>query len=352
MNIAILLSAGSSVRAGSDKLWANVWDRPLWLLSHETFKNHPLIDRIVLVVRAGDEEKFRPFIDSKTVIVAGGNSRMASFKAGLQGLTWGDNDILIDHNSANPGVTEREITEAISTAQTYGASAVSIPCVDTVIEAYDNFYIRPLNRETLRLMQTPQAVRGDILKRVDLTEETDLVSALLPFTPVHTVEASPQNRKITFKEDIEFWSLKTAFGEDSHSFGNSGALTLGGLIITELPAMQANSDGDTVLHAIGRALAQIKGQSFSSVADPFLKGGIRDSKEFLKPLLQNIKLQRVAIHIEALKPKIDSLPLTSSLAKILNITEDKIHISAMTGEGLTAFGRGEGIYCRALIHYS
>jgi 2-C-methyl-D-erythritol 4-phosphate cytidylyltransferase/2-C-methyl-D-erythritol 2,4-cyclodiphosphate synthase len=352
MNIAILLAAGSSSRAGSDKLWADVWGKPLWFTAYEAFGKHPLVEKIILVVRSGEEEKFRKFVDSKTIIVAGGITRMQSFKAGLNASSWTDADILIDHNAASPGVTEREITDSIKTAQTYGAAAVSIPCVDTVIEAYDHFYMKPLNRETLRLMQTPQAVRGDILRRVDLGEATDLVSALLPFTPIRVIEASPQNRKITFKEDIELWSLKTAFGEDSHKFGESGTLTLGGLAVPELPAMQAASDGDVILHALGRALAQIKGKSFSAIADPFVQRGIKDSREFLVPLLDGITLRRVAIHIEALRPKIDSLPIAFSLAKILNIPEDKIHISAQTGEGLTSFGRGEGIYCRALIHYS
>jgi 2-C-methyl-D-erythritol 4-phosphate cytidylyltransferase/2-C-methyl-D-erythritol 2,4-cyclodiphosphate synthase len=372
MNTVILLAAGLSKRAKTDKLWVDFWGRPLWTLSYHTFRSHPQIDKIILVVRSGEENRFREvlnaFSDFKTEIITGGSARMDSFKAGISALRKSseisESHIILDHNAANPNVTNQEITEVIAAAKTYGAAAVSMPCVDTVMEAHEEFYFRQLERSFLRLMQTPQGVRGDILylALAQTFEGTDLSTALLPFTPVKLIEASPQNRKITFKEDLDFFMQKTAFGEDSHKFSatvpsdstlsaHAGCLVLGGLKIESLPAMEANSDGDTILHALCRALAQIKGQNFSTVADKFVERGIRDSKEIIKPFLEGIKIECVAIHIEAQKPHIDDLPLARSLSEILGISEDKIHISAMSGEGLTSFGRGEGIYCKCLIHY-
>ncbi len=126
---------------------------------------------------------------------------------------------------------------------------------------------------------------------------------------------------------------------------------LGGLEIPELPALEANSDGDVILHAIGRALAQACGENFSELADPLFLSGDQDSRDYLEPLLEKVKIQNLSLSLECARPQIDPLALVlkNSLAEILTIPESAIQISAHTGEGLTSFGRGEGIRCLALV---
>lgn len=356
MNIAILLAAGKSQRAGQNKLWADIHGKPLWMLSYEAFHSHSKIDRILLVVPAGEEKQFQAFVDEQTQIVAGGETRMQSFKNALAVLEPKEEDIVLDHNAANPSVTTREISEVIEAARQHGAGAVSLPALDTLLTAEDGRYNAVVSRENMRMMQTPQAVRGDVLKSMDLNETTDLTSALLSTVPVQVVEASPANRKITYAEDIE--SLRTMhnsshyyLGEDSHRFGTTGMLKLGGIGIPGLPAMEANSDGDVILHAMGRALAQAKNRSFSDTADVLCEAGEKNSTAYLKPFLEGIKISRVSLSLECTRPRIDTLvtDIKSSLEKILQIKSDQIYLSAHTGEGLTAFGRGEGIRCTALL---
>ncbi|MFA4814921.1 MAG: 2-C-methyl-D-erythritol 2,4-cyclodiphosphate synthase [Candidatus Gracilibacteria bacterium] len=353
MNTVILLAAGKSLRAGQDKLWVEIVGKPLWTHSYKTFLEHSDIDHIILVVPKGEEFKFLPFLDGKkTQVVSGRETRMESFKAGLAAVAKLTNeDIIIDHNAANPWVTNQEISAVIVTAKKFGAAAVSHPAVDTVMEAKDGFYIAALPREKIRLMQTPQAVRGDILQSTLLGEATDLATALIGKTEIHLVEASPANKKITFAEDLDALRMQTFLGEDSHSFGTSGQLTLGGLKVPALPALEANSDGDVILHAIGRALAQACGQNFSEVADPLSLSGDQDSRDYLEPLLSKVKIQQVSLSFECARPQIDPITseLKSSLGKILGIQPEQIHLSAHTGEGLTSFGRGEGIRCLALL---
>ncbi|MEK9159734.1 MAG: 2-C-methyl-D-erythritol 2,4-cyclodiphosphate synthase [Patescibacteria group bacterium] len=352
MNIAILLAAGKSQRAGQNKLWADVHGKPLWTLSYETLKAHPEIGRIVLVVPKGDEFRFLPFIDGeKTQLTSGGATRMDSFKAGLAVANFKDADVIIDHNAANPNVTAREIADVIAAAQKTGAAAVSHAAVDTLLTADHGVYTAAIPREKIRLMQTPQAVRGDILQKISLHDATDLSSALLGATQVSVVDASPTNRKITFAEDLAALCSSTFLGEDSHAFSTTGTLMLGGLSVPELPALEANSDGDVILHAIGRALAQACGENFSEIADPLLLSGDSDSRDYLEPLLENVRIQQVSLSLECARPQIDPLApaLKASLAKILAIEPEQIQISAHTGEGLTAFGRGEGIRCLALL---
>ncbi len=349
MNIAILLAAGKSTRAGQNKLWAKVWGAPLWTLSYKTFLAHPEIDRIILVVPRGEELRFLPFIDEKkTVIVTGGETRMQSFKNGLvsvNALT--DQDVILDHNAANPNVTSEEISSVISAAKKVGAAAVYHDVVDTVLEVGEKPEAK--NRSNFRLMQTPQAVCGDVLKEIDLSEATDLSTALLPHLNVGLLPASPRNKKITTAEDLAALCAQTYLGEDSHRFSSEGQLTLGGLSIPNLPKLEANSDGDVILHAIGRALAQATGQNFSELADPLMLGGDTDSRDYLAPLLEKITVRSVSISLECARPKIDPLipALHSSLSTILKT--EHISISAHTGEELSPFGRGEGIRCTAVL---
>ncbi len=351
MNIAIILAAGSSSRAGQNKLWAEVHGKPLWTLSYETFAAHPEVDRIVLVVPKGDELRFAPFLKAKTEVVSGGATRMESFKRGLETAEIGDDDIVLDHNAANPNVSNQEISAVIEVAKETGAAAVSLPAVDTLLTGENGLYGTALPRENVRLMQTPQAVRADVLKGLSLSDATDLTTALLASTRVAIVEASPLNKKVTFAEDIAALQNQSFLGEDSHAFSDAGTLVLGGLEIPELPALKANSDGDVVLHAIGRALAVAQGQNFSELADPLLLSGDSDSRDYLEPLLKKVTIQNLTLSLECARPRIDDIAsdLRSSLGNILQIAPECIRLSAHTGEGLTPFGRGEGIRCLALV---
>lgn len=298
----------------------------------------------------GEEFKFLSYVDGgKTHVVSGGASRMDSFKAGLASMNFSDDDIILDHNAANPHVTSREISELIAGAKEYGAAAVSQPCTDTVLIAEGEHYAGLLDRENLRLMQTPQAARYEFLG--NLSEATDLTSALLKKTNVKIVEANPRNKKITFAEDLENVRAHTFLGEDSHVFAQEGELVLGGLRLAEFNKLDANSDGDVVLHAIGRALAQACGENFSELADPLMLSGTVDSCDYVQPFLQQLRVLHVSLSLECARPKIDPIAqnLKASLGRILQIDSAQISISAHTGEGLTPFGRGEGIRCMALV---
>lgn len=372
MNIAIILAAGKSTRAGMNKLWADLNGSPLWMLAYQTFLAHHEIDRIILVVPKGEELRFLPFIDDKkTTIVAGGVTRMDSFKCGLAVANFSADDIIIDHNAANPFVTAGEISDVIATARELGAAAVCHPVVDTLVQCDENIKSKNctigtiLERKNFRLMQTPQAVRGDILTNIsnvtELVEATDLSTALAKHIHVELLPAHPANKKITTAHDLATVRAHTFIGEDSHRFLTGQAaegtqLTLGGLTIADLPKLDANSDGDVILHAIGRALAEAANQNFSELADPLTLSGNQDSRDYLEPLLvdlkiRDLKIRHVSLSIEAARPRIDPLlpALKSSLAQILHTSENAVHISAHTGEDLTPFGRGEGIKCTALV---
>lgn len=326
---AILLANGSSTRAGQNKLQCDLFGRPLWRQAYESLNAHPLVDEVVIVGPDG---------------VPGGNSWMQSFQAGLGSIAPQPHDLIVVHNAANPYLSAEEIEAVILAAKAHGAAAVSAPVVDTLMTTADGCYQDFIDRRHVRHMQTPQAARAEFV--LDLPETTDLISAL-PI-PAKVVDANVYNRKVTTPADLP---LRAFLGQDSHRFSESGDLQLGGLTLSEHPAMQANSDGDVILHAIGRALAQAKGVSFSEQADALCAQGIVDSTHYLTPLLQGLRVHNVSIMLEGAQPKIDPIKeqLKSSLATLLKVRPSQISIAAMTGEDLSPFGKGEGLSCTCVI---
>jgi len=153
--------------------------------------------------------------------------------------------------------------------------------------------------------------------------------------------------------------FRVGFGQDSHRFSRDEhkKLILGTVEVEGCRGLEANSDGDLILHALCAAIEQALGRvNFSVYSDAMCKDGITNSIEYLKVALGHLKedgylINNLGISIEAESPKI--LPIEEKmkdkLAGILSVEKSKIGINATTGEGLTAFGRGEGIQVFVII---
>lgn len=145
--------------------------------------------------------------------------------------------------------------------------------------------------------------------------------------------------------------MKVAIGQDSHKIDYNNEekkLILGGVEFQEDYSLTGNSDADVVLHAITNAISGITCKNIiGKVADDMCKSGITDSEEYLKEALKylNERIVHVSIAIECktpkITPKIDEM--RSNIARILQIEENCVGITATTGEGLTEFGKGNGI---------
>lgn len=147
--------------------------------------------------------------------------------------------------------------------------------------------------------------------------------------------------------------FKVGIGQDSHKFSKnkSRVLVLGGIKILNQSGLEANSDGDVLIHALCNALESAIGEgSFSKYADKMCEKGTTNSAEYLKKALKNIdkqgyQINNIGINIEAQKPKIEpiSKKIKNNLANIMKISPKIIGLVANSGEGLTAFGKGKGI---------
>lgn len=154
--------------------------------------------------------------------------------------------------------------------------------------------------------------------------------------------------------------IKTGIGQDSHAFeSESGkALILAGVTFEYDKGLKGNSDADVVLHSLTNAISSITGRNIlGKIADELCQQGITDSRKYLQCALDDLndwQIENIAIALECLGPKISpqNEKMKSNIAELCNISANDVGITATTGEGLTSFGRGEGIQVLTIITVS
>ena len=144
----------------------------------------------------------------------------------------------------------------------------------------------------------------------------------------------------------------TGLGQDSHKFEDEKTkpFILGGIEIDYHKSLKGNSDADPVLHAVTNAVSSISGKNIiGKYADRLCKEeGITDSAVYLEHALRYLKDCRIlhcAVSIECLEPKLflHIERMKERIAGLLNLEKEEVGITATTGEGLTEFGKGNGV---------
>ena len=375
MNYAVIVAGGKGKRMHKriNKLFLLLNKEPIIWHTLKTFQECKNINKIILVVRPEDRNKFKSIIkknDFKKIIkiVDGGLERQDSVYNGIKAIEKADNDdIILIHNAVNPFIDESTINNCISATKKYGAAVVGFPAKDTIKVVEDGLVRQTIDRKLVWQVQTPQAMKYFLAKRAferayaDKFYGTDDVSLVERIGgSVKVVYCPRENIKITEPYDLAYANKmvnasKIGIGQDSHKFSSSKnkKLVLGGFEIKNETGFEANSDGDVILHALFNALSTAIGdKSLGFYADEMCKDGITDSKKYLEFILnkvkeRNYKISNVAIMLEGKKPKIDKHvgKIKKSLSRLLKIKEENIGIAATSGEELTEFGKGNGMQC-------
>lgn len=150
-----------------------------------------------------------------------------------------------------------------------------------------------------------------------------------------------------------------AIGQDSHRFEpetTEKPLILAGLPIPGCPGLCGNSDADVVLHAVTNAVSGISCVNvLGAISDRMcLVEGVTDSTAYLRHALASLagrKPVHLSVSVECARPKLANyIPaIRENLALLLSLDPGHVGFTATSGEGLTAFGRGEGIFCTAIL---
>ena len=223
---AVILAGGRGKRMNSDipKQYLMIRDRPVLYYSLKAFSEHPMVEHIVLVTGAGDEEYCRKEIvgryrvEKVSAIVPGGAERYDSVQNGLKAVSEISSDgsaestIVMIHDGARPCVTREIIDRAIEGATRYGACVSAMPVKDTIkIADEEGFAESTPDRNRLWLIQTPQSFDLELILRAyeafrrDPEQfATDDAMLVERYTDKHVklVFGDYRNIKITTPEDL------------------------------------------------------------------------------------------------------------------------------------------------------
>jgi len=157
----------------------------------------------------------------------------------------------------------------------------------------------------------------------------------------------------------QFPLYRTGIGQGSHRFlpaDSSKPCLVAGVIFEGVPGLDADSDGDVVFHAMCHAITSLSGiPILNGIARELIrKDGITDSAVYLEKALATLhpqKIVHVSIALEGKRPrfedKIDAM--RAKIAHILKLGIKAVGITALSGDGLTDFGCGDGLQCFALL---
>lgn len=385
MNIGIILGAGHGWRlqAGTKKAFVEMQGRPLVWYSLLAFTDADSIDEIIMVLPEISNKKLKELLNSLAEItnkkkpimqIVGGATRFESLKNAYTALqkyftrSQLKNAHIIIHNVANPLVSVNEINQVTYMLGRYAAAGVAMPIYDT-IRRINVKKTETISRDNLWRMQTPQGLRYKIFEKGirEITHEPtdDLELAEIQGIKPKIIPSTPYNFKITTESDLnlveDVMCAKKEFtvglGEDSHAFDTKEGLFLGGVKFKKYKKLKANSDGDVILHALVTAILQALNRgSLGEFTNSFYAKGIKDSKIYLARAVdlvekENWGIEKISFVLEGAKPKID--PVKRRIVKVIStltkVPPELIAIAAHTGEGLTSFGRGEGLRCQCLV---
>ncbi len=214
---AVLLPAAgqsSRFRDKEKKPFAVLDGRAVWLRSAELFITREDVCQTIIIVAKADQETFRRRYDPNLAfmnvqIADGGNERFQSVANALA-LVKPEAEFVAIHDAVRPCLTDEMITSVFAKAEKTGAALLAVPVADTVKRVDGQQQVREtVARQGLWLAQTPQVFRRDWLVEAyanraklgkDITDDAQLIEAA--GHPVHVVEGSSSNIKITTKPDL------------------------------------------------------------------------------------------------------------------------------------------------------
>jgi 2-C-methyl-D-erythritol 4-phosphate cytidylyltransferase len=221
MTSAIIVAAGRSTRMGpgADKLFLEVYGKPVVAHTWGRFDRAGCIDEIVLVIRDEMQKTFadlsEKFAFRKSFrLVIGGKERQESVWNGLEALS-PEAEIVAIQDAARPCTRQALLEETIEAARSVGAAVAAQPVTDTIKESGDGKLIeRTVDRSRLWAVQTPQVFQVDIIRkalsrvREEGTVVTDDTAACERLgQPVQLVPSAYPNPKVTRPEDLAYIEL-------------------------------------------------------------------------------------------------------------------------------------------------
>lgn len=208
---AVIVAGGKGVRMGSavPKQFLPLNGQPILYHTIKAFIDAYAGIHLVLVLPQDQLSYAQMVLQSfpdrvDMTIVAGGETRYHSVQNGLKVVE--GNCIVFVHDGVRPLATPALIQRCYEQAADKGSAIPAIPVADSmrIIEDEDS---RPIDREQMRIVQTPQTFRSEIILpafeqeyQISFTDEATVVEAYGDV--VYLVEGERSNIKVTTPEDM------------------------------------------------------------------------------------------------------------------------------------------------------
>ncbi|MBE3610070.1 bifunctional 2-C-methyl-D-erythritol 4-phosphate cytidylyltransferase/2-C-methyl-D-erythritol 2,4-cyclodiphosphate synthase [Campylobacter californiensis] len=349
----IMLGAGDSTRFGLPvkKQWLRVGSDPLWLVATKNLSGFYSFKDVIVVSK---ESEYISSFAPNYKFINGGQTRQESLKNALSLVK---SEFVLVSDIARPMIPKELFNKIIEGAK-------QADCVVPALKIADTAYLgeEAIDRERVKLIQTPQLSRTNLLKQAletDVTYTDDSSAIRAVGGSVWHILGDERARKITTKEDLSRLNLVSpsleqfvGTGFDVHEFAKGRELWLCGEKLEFELGLKAHSDGDVALHTLTDAILGAAGLGDIGELFPDTDANFKDisSMFLLKEAYKKVQsvgfeLVNADITIMAEKPKISKFKrkMAENIAVALNLTPNRINVKATTTEKLGFVGRGEGI---------
>ncbi|TWF49814.1 bifunctional 2-C-methyl-D-erythritol 4-phosphate cytidylyltransferase/2-C-methyl-D-erythritol 2,4-cyclodiphosphate synthase [Neorhizobium alkalisoli] len=377
----VIVAAGRGERAGAPedgpKQYRPIGGRPVIAHTLERFLTWHRSGPIVVVIHPDDEALYAAATvnlpqAARVIITFGGETRQRSVYEGLRALSGTDATHVMIHDAARPFV-EHDLLDRVAEGFMAGHDGLlpAIPISDTLKRGgSDGLVHETVPRAGLYAAQTPQSFllseirtaheKAAALRREDFTDDASI--AEWAGLPVHLVEGSVDNIKLTVKRDIDMADerltastlpdVRTGNGYDVHQLEPGDGVTLCGIFIPHDQKLSGHSDADVALHALTDALLATCGAG--DIGDHFPPSDMQwkgaASKIFLEHAAKIVRehggtIMNADVSLIAEAPKVGPhrQAMREKLSEILGISLDRCSVKATTNEKIGFVGRREGI---------
>ncbi|MCD4708346.1 MAG: 2-C-methyl-D-erythritol 4-phosphate cytidylyltransferase [Candidatus Sabulitectum sp.] len=364
---AVIVAAGSGVRFGGDVPKQFTLLAGERVVSHSVRTFRSLVNHLVVVTPQGDFWRtwWEPPAELNTI--QGGRRRQDSVMNGLKFMrSRGVTNVLI-HDAARP-LADRECIMRVMEATRKSTAVIPvIPVFDTVKTIHGKAVTGTLDREELRLSQTPQGFHLDRLMEVlaaagDITDEASAFEAA--GETVTVVAGSRWNIKLTDREDAELLSSlmnqpgrAIGTGLDFHPFSPNRPLYFCGCRLSDNDGLMGHSDGDVVLHAVADAILSASRLGDIGTLFPPAESEWKDadSSHLLAICVEMVRkagweIERLDVTVIGERPRIAPVrdTLIKKLSDIAGILEENIWIKGTTTNTIGELAQGKGVGCSVL----
>ncbi|MEW5769906.1 MAG: 2-C-methyl-D-erythritol 4-phosphate cytidylyltransferase [Pseudomonadota bacterium] len=215
-HFALLPAAGVGARMGAQhpKQYLDIHGRPMLWHAVQAFSRHPAIERVYVVISAGDgwwDDYDWSDCARLALLRCGGETRAQSVLNGLLAMRGevAEDDWVLVHDAARPCLSRALLDKLLSELGQDGVGGIlAAPVADTLKrEGEGGRILETISRERLWGAQTPQMFPHGLLTRAlqqagtQVTDEASAVEAL-GLSP-RLVESDLTNLKVTYPRDLE-----------------------------------------------------------------------------------------------------------------------------------------------------